>query len=576
MTHQAIIPLAVASSAFQTRTTLILTVLSLLSATAAGIQTGRVELGQNGVYDGTVCVSRSTTGSLTFRDQDVAATVTLSQLLAGRNDHGHLTGLGDDDHAHYLNDARHWQRHTADYNAELPTPPDVGNNTTLGGHIEDGQIHVLKNAAEIIAGAWRFTGTPLFVGTLRIEPQAPGPNAVLEFGAGYNSPRLSYFGSPGEFEFSRPVRATSASLAHLAAGTARIHATLDGRGLSGLPEAALVHFASLNGIAAGNLLSRAANEDIAGQWDFLSPVRVFGSLSCADALATGPITAPRLILDGGNALATTAALTIRSLGSAPTRGIDLSNSGLSGSGDYLLYESPTRHWRADGVFKTSSQIDCANMFTAEVSGFGHTNLSLKTSANSRYVHIQSHEDIWLDLNDSAGAKKVKIRDLADATVWQCDSDGNVAMAADARLTLPDGSDAPFILNIHPAAAYVAGASNLSPTQHLPCLTFAASGNVCFAFAVPADSLGAHVVIDRITIVCAQSGGSGTVIDEVSLVDDAGAAVIQHTDDLTATHQIVDADYTMDDNKSYLLKLVFSNSGAGAMNLYRFKVEYHLE
>lgn len=570
------IPFAGALRAFQKQAAAALAVLAVLAAPAPAIQTGRVELGRNGAYDGTVCLSRSTTGSLTFRDQDVAATVTLSQLLAGRSDHGQLTGLADDDHAHYLNDARHWQRHTADYNAELPIPPDIGNNTTLGGHVEDGQIHVLKNAVEIIAGAWRFTGTPVFVGTLRIEPQAPGPNAILEFGAGYNSPRLSYFGNPGEFEFSRPVRATSASLSHLAVGTARIHTALDGRGLSGLPEAALVNFVSINGISAGALLSRTANEDIAGQWDFLSPIRVFGTLSFADGLATGSITAPRLTLDGGGALATTAALSIKNLGSVPTRGIDLSNSGLSGSDDYLLYESASRHWRADGVFKTSAQVDCANMFTAEVSGFGHTNLSLKTSASSRYIHIQSHEDIWLDLNDSAGAKKVKIRDAADAAVWQCDSDGNVAMAADARLTLPDGTDAPFILNINPTAAYIAAASNVSPAQHLPCLSFAASGHAYFAFAVPADVLGAHVVIDRITVACAQSGGSGTLIDEAALVDDAGAAVVQHTDDITATHQVLDADYTIDDNKSYVLKLVFSNSGAGAMNLYRFKIEYHLE
>jgi len=275
---------------------------ALIAATrpTPAIQTGKVELGNNGVYDGTVWIVRNTSGSLVFCDRSVGSSVTLLQLLGGQADHGTLSGLADDDHSQYFNGARHWQTHTAAYNDELPIPPDVGNNSTLGGHMGDGSIHILKNVVETITGAWRFTGIPVFAPSLRIEPVAPNFNGTIDFGTGYSAPRFSYLGSLNEFEFTRPIRATSGSLTDLVGSRFRVWTNLDGRGLSGQPSATVTNFVSLNGIAAGNLLDRTVNEDISGQWDFLSPVRIFDDISFEDATASGVITAAQIEGKDGN------------------------------------------------------------------------------------------------------------------------------------------------------------------------------------------------------------------------------------------------------------------------------------
>ncbi len=63
-------------------------------------------------------------------------------------------------------------------------------------------------------------------------------------------------------------------------------------------------------------------------------------------------TAPGARLEIDGLVGTTTGLDIRNLGTA-TRGIDLSNSNLSGSGDYLLYNGASISWRADGLIDLS-------------------------------------------------------------------------------------------------------------------------------------------------------------------------------------------------------------------------------
>ncbi|MBM3334094.1 hypothetical protein FJY63_05480, partial [Candidatus Sumerlaeota bacterium] len=91
-----------------------LTAQLLVAGFAEAIQTGKVDLGAQGSYDGTVWITRDTSGSMVFHDQRIGTSVTLSQLHSAQRDHGGLSGLADDDHSHYLNWARHWQTHTAD------------------------------------------------------------------------------------------------------------------------------------------------------------------------------------------------------------------------------------------------------------------------------------------------------------------------------------------------------------------------------------------------------------------------------------------------------------------------------
>jgi len=600
------------------RTTLVLCGAALWLAARSGsaLQTGRVEIGRNGVYDGTVWITRSTTGSLVFGDPVVGTSVTLSQLLAGRNDHGGLTGLADDDHTQYLSPARHWQTHTASYNDELPIPPDVGNNSTLGGHTADGNIHVLKSAAEIITGAWRFTGTPVFCPMLRIEPVAPGQNGVINFGTGYDSPRLNYLGNYDEFEFTRPLRSTSASLTTLIGSRVSVYTNLDGKDWSGQPAATLTNFASVNGIPASNLLNRGVNEDITGQWDFMAPVRLFSDL-----------TATRMTLDGGNALNTTAVLAIKNLGSTVTRGIDFSNSGLSGSAKYLIYQSPTGYWRADGAgYAGNFRFGAIGVGTAAPTSAGgmeassmvltHTESLKFRNATSPYLSFWSSAsnrigwagysynvaDFYL-MNQTASGKtylgtsgqtrltilengSVGVGDSTPAALFtvgngdkfQVDGSGNVSLSANAKQTIPDGTDAPFIHTFNAAAArYSDNRETINVlSQSALGVEYQGSGYGYVGFPIPNDVMGGNVVLDRITIYCAQDAGTGESITEIALVDDTNTAVRTYSGNITGEAQWLTSDFTMNDSRSYIIRMFFVSNDAGHLDVTRFKVEYHLE
>ncbi len=88
----------------------------------------------------------------------------------------------------------------------------------------------------------------------------------------------------------------------------------------------------------------------------------------------------RLVLDGNSS--TISGLEISNLGTA-TRGIDLSNSGLSGSGDFPLYLGANTYFRADDFLKVGniySSVMSAQSLTATVS-----NLALNSWANGNII-----------------------------------------------------------------------------------------------------------------------------------------------------------------------------------------------
>jgi hypothetical protein len=558
----------------------------LLAAQATfAIQTGKVEFGANGVYDGTVWMARNTSGSLVFRDRQVGSTITLWQLLGGQNDHGSLSGLADDDHPLYLNDARHWQTHTASYNDELPIPPDVGNNSTLGGHTGDGSIHLLRNIAETIGGAWRFTGVPVFAPSLRIEPTGPNFIGTVDFGTGYDSPRFSYLGNLNEFEFTRPIRTTSGSLTDLVGSRFRVWTNLDGRGLSGQPSATLTNFTSVNGIAAANLLSRSINEDISGQWDFLAPVRVFGNVSLTDGTASGVVTALGLSFTTQTKAAETGGKFSRIETTSHSMAVllDKNNTTPSGWKRLRLFGGDHRTWPAWDVESTGDTGQLS--FRRNSDGFQYLRMyAFPAGAVFGYCAYartgwNANGDIENYTYSNNGSTYFRIRDSQAADVWTCNSKGNVAMAANAKQTIPDGTNAaPFILTFNAAANYYPDArQTLAPTTRtLTALEYSGNGYSYVAFPVPNDVMGAHVVLDRITVYCAQQGGAGEQIQEIALMNDSNSAVRTYSNAITADTQWLSSDYTMDDSQSYVVRMLFAQGAGGHLHVTRFKAEYHLE
>ena len=565
-------------------TILVLGVLLNAAPPATAIQTGKVEIGLGGAYDGTVWITRNTSGSLVFRDQQVGASVTLMQLLGLQNDHGSLLGLADDDHTNYLNGARHWQTHTAAYNDELPIPPDVGNHSTLGGHTGSGDIHVIKSGAEAITGAWRFTGAPVFAPSLRIELVPPNPSGSIDFGTGYNAPRLSYFSTLDEFDFSRPIRATSGSLTDLVGSRFRVWTNLDGRGLTGQPAATLTNFAGVNGIAAGNLLSRSVNEDITGQWDFLMPVHMFDDVTFEDATASGVLTAVGIAFTTQTEAAEVGGMFSRVESTSPSIAVllDKNNNTPAGWKRFKVFAGDHKKnaaWSLESLGDTGLLAFMRN-------SDGYNYLRIYTDSNGAvvgcYIYARTrwayNGDIENYLNSNNGSNYFRIRDSASADVWTCNSKGSVAMIANARQTIPDGTDAPFIQTINAAAArYGDGRETATVLNSWATgVEFEGEGTAYFAFPVPSDVMGADVVLDRITIYCSQNEGTGQVIDEIALVDDGDSAVRTYTGSITSDTQWLTSDYTMNDSKSYVIRVHFTFNEPGHMSVTRFKVEYHLE
>ncbi|KPL11082.1 hypothetical protein AMJ85_04660 [candidate division BRC1 bacterium SM23_51] len=582
---------------------LIWAALLAVARTGTAIQTGRVELGVNGAYDGTVWIARDTSGSLTFRDQQLGTSVTLEQLVQGQNDHGGLSGLADDDHTQYLNGARHWQTHTAGYNDELPIPPDVGNNATLGGHISDGDIHVVKNSADTIAGTWRFTGTPVFAPALRIEPVAPDPNGSIEFGIGYGAPKFTYLGSLDEFEFTRPIRATSGSLTDLVGSRFRVYTNLDGRGLGGQPSATLTNFVSLAGIEAGNLLDRSVNEDIAGQWDFLAPVRVFDDLTFEDATASGVISAVGLMLTTQTETAETGHGFSRIETTSPVLTILLDKNGNYSANEYVAISHDL--CVDGGDIGLTADPDLVQLSSGEVKiqtskgslivkGVGGASTELE-SDNALELDSNSGSAIKFKHNDSEKARvqadgNFGIGDSSPASLltvgngdkFQVDSSGNVTMDSSAKIAHgDDGTSAPFIVSHHAPDAIV---ESLSSNEELGSGAVAQVGGAAqwhFRFCVPSRVNGGKVVLDRMYISLADAD-AGDYVDLVRLyrvTSDATAIIeFENTTNRTSagTYQCLSSAVTLADDCSYWFYVQGAHSDDNDLDLTHIIVHYHTE
>jgi len=94
-------------------------------------------------------------------------------------------------------------------------------------------------------------------------------------------------------------------------------------------------------------------------------------------------------------------ITFGSLGTA-TKGIDLSGSGLTGSGDYLIYFGANDYWSASGYLKTTSTINSGS-FIYSASGFRSTTDTETIEFSANNLVLSAGKNIIGSLVSTTGA-----------------------------------------------------------------------------------------------------------------------------------------------------------------------------
>lgn len=158
--------------------------LTALAPCALAIQADGVELGTGGAYDGMVRILRGAGGQMMFQDCEVTSAVALTSLTRSVSaaTHGGLSGLGNDDHPQYLTGGRHGQDHaSADFNSTMPVVADVDGNTTLGAHLNDGDIHLNRTTQTVVSGDWIFSGAPRIWNGVDFSASGGAGQAQLQF-----------------------------------------------------------------------------------------------------------------------------------------------------------------------------------------------------------------------------------------------------------------------------------------------------------------------------------------------------------------------------------------------------------
>jgi hypothetical protein len=262
-------------------------VLMLSALVALGIKTHEVNIGFGNNYDERVLITRDATGRMLFKDDTVSTYVTLLQLCGGVSAHSALSGLGADDHTQYLTSGRHSATHTAAYNDSLAISPDVNSNTTLGTHTSDAKIHVNRANSEEISGGWRFTGTPEFQNNVRLSHGGAAGDASVTFESGATDATIAWNSTDATFELNKPLKGTTAEFGVGKATEVKVVDNLDGSDGQGNPSATLSGFEAIEGIPSSNLVDKSADEDISGQWDFMSNVRLFKTITSLSSYLYG-------------------------------------------------------------------------------------------------------------------------------------------------------------------------------------------------------------------------------------------------------------------------------------------------
>lgn len=175
------------------------------------IETPELSLSEGGGQpaDGSVRITRSPAGEMLFEDAATSPT-TLLELRQPASAHAALTGLDADDHPHYLTAPRHAGEHSSAFNAALLLPADVAGNTTLGAHVGDSSIHLLREEAETIGGAWVFAARPEFYRGLVMSLDGAAGNTYLRFAkSGGGEALLGWDAAVGRLVGDHPVTLTA-------------------------------------------------------------------------------------------------------------------------------------------------------------------------------------------------------------------------------------------------------------------------------------------------------------------------------------------------------------------------------
>ena len=265
--------------------TLLVLFVLLAPGMAPALKTNQVEFGKDGAYDGHVIISRDVSGNMVFKDDFLTSPIALATIAHGVRDHGELTGLGSDDHTQYLNTGRHGAVHTAAFNNNLPIGPDVINNTTIGQHVQDGDIHISRSLGEMIVGPWKFDVLQEFRGNIKLSQHGLPGKMDIYFEDGESDAYLRWNKLYNRFEFNRMLYTPEANFDSATATTLRIGENLYGNRPNYPPSGRISNFVSIEGIASENLLDKSADEDISGKWDFLNDVYIDG-----DLVTSGTIT----------------------------------------------------------------------------------------------------------------------------------------------------------------------------------------------------------------------------------------------------------------------------------------------
>jgi hypothetical protein len=255
----------------------LLVLLSVYTMPLPAIETESLSLRQGGANDGKVTISRDAPGNLLFDDAFTSPPVSLATLRSAATDHGALQGLADDDHPQYLDAARHGAAHGALQNNALPVSGDVNGNQSLGAHVADGRIHLDRQDAEAISGAWNFTNRlDIRGGAVSLGESQYGTAAAVGFADGVERAEMTYEASGGRFALNRP----------LALEGATVSGTLTGR-VGSVRAGEIEGFALLEGIAPQDLLSSTRQESVSGRWTFLGGAEVEGELRLGQATLEG-------------------------------------------------------------------------------------------------------------------------------------------------------------------------------------------------------------------------------------------------------------------------------------------------
>lgn len=251
----------------------------LIPALLFAIKTSQVEFGENGSYDGRVKIYRDDAGLMFFKDESLTSPIALNQIGAGNRAHGNLSGLGNDDHPQYLSGSRHSTIHAGSFNNLLPAGPDHAGNTTIGGHMQDEDIHISRALTETIVGAWKFDVQPEFMANIKLSQHGDPGKMDISFENGATDARLRWDNVNNRFEFNNTVYAPHASFDALIASGARFSGDVLGSLEGSPPSGRIADFVTIEGIASENLLDKSANETVSGSWSFLNNTSVnYGNL----------------------------------------------------------------------------------------------------------------------------------------------------------------------------------------------------------------------------------------------------------------------------------------------------------